>query len=118
MASIFDTDPDKLARNLITDRVCAAINALPEKNAKSMAEAAFKTLGDMAVEMGMRRDEVLLRQPNDPRCYFDNGDSYVVAFEAGPYEWAIGTSMAIGSRCDKLVEPYYSFDLCFYPGED
>lgn len=120
MPSIFDLDADEIGTSVIVDRICDAINAIPEAErvAKKCAETTYETLKAVAVEMGMNETEVLFREPNDPRCYFKNGNSYVVAFESGPYQWAIPASMAIGTRCGKLVEPYYSFDLCFYPAED
>jgi hypothetical protein len=40
-----------------------------------------------------------------------------VAWEAGPYDWAVTASMAITHATGKLVEPWYGFDLSFYPGE-
>jgi hypothetical protein len=36
-----------------------------------------------------------------------------VAFEAGPYEWAIAASLSTDTKGKVLAEPYYSFDLCF-----
>lgn len=118
MASIFDDGSEQALQSIVNDRVIAAINALDDKNAKAMAETTYATLQTIAEEVGMAKTEVLLRTPHDPRCYFANGNSYVVAWEAGPYQWAIGTSLEIGDKCGKLVEPYYSFDLCFYPDED
>jgi hypothetical protein len=41
-----------------------------------------------------------------------------VAYEAGDYQWAIGASFALCDALGKVVEPYYGFDLCFYPSED
>ena len=43
---------------------------------------------------------------------------WIVCWESGPFQWAIPASMEIGSATGKLVEPYYSFDLTFYPSED
>jgi hypothetical protein len=120
MPSIFDADPDKLLRGLISEKVCAAINALPVKNAEAMAKATHAVLRELCTEIGANPDiETMIKGPDESHLYMSGTPGiWIVAWESGPYQWAIGTSMAIVTECQKLAEPYYSFDLCFYPGED
>lgn len=101
----------------VADKVAEAC-AASDRTAKGMAEATRDILRTIATEWGYNPDSILFREPNDPRCHFNNGNSYVVAWEGGPYEWGYHASMAIGEKAGKLCEPYYSFDVCFYPAED
>jgi len=39
-----------------------------------------------------------------------------VSFEAGPYDWAVAVSNAFNDKV--WAEPYYGFDLHFYPQEE
>jgi hypothetical protein len=40
-------------------------------------------------------------------------DHYYVGYESGPYEWAVVATLNSTGRI--YAEPYYSFDLNFYP---
>ena len=83
-------------------------------SAREMASIMYSTCRTLAHAQGMNPDkEVFIRAPGE-NVHFKNPDCYVVSWEAGPYQWAIPVSNAF----PKLVEPYYSFDLCFYPAED
>jgi hypothetical protein len=105
-------------RGALCDQIAKAINALPAKTARTMARATYKVLWDAAKAEGQEASrEVMIRKPGEPR-HFSDDRCWCVAWEAGPYDWAIPASMAIVSQCGKLAEPYYGFDLCFYPGED
>lgn len=113
MPSVFEDDVTPLVTKL-----AEALGALPKKTAETMAKTAFKVLKEAAAAEGQTPGiEVAIWKPGEKR-YFDDTTCWTVAWEAGPYEWAIPASMAIGSTTGKLVEPYYSFDLCFYPSED
>lgn len=105
------------ANDILASRITTAINALPEKNAKTMAEATRDVLHKYCDDTGMSRSEVGYWEPGQ-QAFDGDGNRYLVSLEAGPYQWAIGASMAIVGLCGKLAEPYYSFDLSFYPGED
>lgn len=95
---------------IINERLITAIARADANTAPVMAEAVYQELRKMAAEYGMNPDtEVHKRE--------EKGEIRV-SWEAGPYQWAIGTSLALVIATGKLVEPYYSFDLCFYPGED
>jgi len=61
--------------------------------------------------------EVMIRAPGEAR-HFDDDTCWCVAYEAGEYDWAIGASFALCGALGKIVDPYYGFDLCFYPSED
>jgi hypothetical protein len=93
------------------------MNALPRPvTAQAMAEASHTVLRALASERGQNPDsEVSIRKPGDARHFADQ-TCYCVAWEAGPWEWAI--SATLNDVFPKIVEPYYSFDLCFYPSED
>lgn len=100
---------------VVHDAIAAAVASVENPTAEKLAKATFAALQKIAVDpFGMKASEVLLTAPGEP-CYFDNRTpQWVVTWEAGPHEWAIGASMLY----PQIVEPYYSFDLCFYPGED
>lgn len=100
---------------MINDRLRQAMKALAKPTAESMARAAFAELKKIAVECGMRESEVGIWEPGKPR-YFNDTSCWTVAFEAGPHDWAV--SATLSDVFPKLVEPYYGFDLCFYPSED
>ena len=115
MPSVFD-------ENNPVDIVVAALRrdltALPVKNAETLAKAAYATLCKLSREMGQDPDhEVWIRKPGEPR-HFPSENSWCVVWESGPYTWAVPASLVITRATGKLCEPYYSFDLCFYPGED
>lgn len=102
----------------LTNQLRAAIGALPkgQRTAEACARAVHTALKYAAQAEGQKPEiEVLIKAPGEPR-YFNDATCWVVAWEAGPHEWAIGASMAIGDE-GVLTEPYYSFDLCFYPGD-
>ena len=118
MPSIFDEEmfTCKTISEWLVDAICAI--PMAERKAEAMARAAYETLRTLATEMDMNPDsEVHLRAPGEPR-HFDAENSWCVVWEAGPYQWAIGASLAITMGAQKLCAPYYSFDLCFYPAED
>ena len=87
-------------------------------NAEQAARAVYAELRNIAAEEGCNPDsEVMIRAPGEARHYSED-TCWCVAYEAGDYEWAIGSSHALCDALGKVVEPYYSFDLCFYPSED
>jgi hypothetical protein len=88
-----------------------------DMTAEQAALACHAVLREAAKAAGMSPDiEVMLRKPGQPRHY-DDTKCWCVAWEAGPHDWAVVASMAITGTTGKLVEPYYGFDLMFYPGE-
>ena len=91
--------------------VSKAINAeTPEKAAKAVYELCCKA----AEAWGMSPEyEVSIRAPGESR-HHSAIDCWAVAFEAGPYDWAITASLSVPLPSKVLAEPYYSFDLCFY----
>lgn len=81
----------------------------PEAAAKATYELCCKA----AEAWGMKPEiEVGIRKPGEPRHHGDTG-CWSVAFEAGPYEWAVAASLNVDTKGKVLAEPYYSFDLCF-----
>lgn len=93
-------------------------NPTKKHTAETMAKAVNRACIKMAKAEGQKSNlEVVIKRPGQPR-HFGDTTCWCVAWEAGPYEWAISASMLIGNITGKVVEPYYSFDLCFYPTED
>lgn len=115
-ASLFDTD--RAARSLLHRDVEAAIAALHKPKAETMAKAVHAVLLKHAALHGQDPAcEVAIFKPGQPR-YFREDNCWTVTWEAGPHDWAISISMMITTMARKVVEPYYGFDLCFYPNED
>lgn len=56
--------------------------------------------------------EISLMSPEQTK-QVTGSEAWCVMFEAGPHEWAIGTSMEVRGPWGH-TEPYYSFDLHFY----
>lgn len=89
---------------LIAERI--ALAASKRSSWKGRAEAAYKAMCDFAADIGCNPDiECFIRKEHD---------HWRISFEAGPYQWAIVASEAL-CQCGIFAEPYYSFDLCFYP---
>jgi len=86
------------------------------------AELMFEWLKKYATDRGYAESEVFYR-PSDA----DHGGFPHVFFEAGPFEWAVSVSLGGGMDVPGdfptelargawgYTEPYYSFDLVFYP---
>jgi hypothetical protein len=107
------------ANNFITT-LALTLGALPVKTAETMAKAAYKVCCDTCVAYGQNPDyEVFMKTPEESGDFLGGQPGvWIVCWESGPFQWAIPASMEIGSATGKLVEPYYSFDLTFYPSED
>ena len=85
--------------------------------AEQAAKACHELLRQVAEAGGQDPDqEVFIRAPGEPRHY-DDLACWCVCWEAGPYDWAIPASIELTARTRKVVEPWYGFDLSFYPGE-
>jgi hypothetical protein len=98
-----------------TADLAAALTAITDTmTAKQAAERAHEIVREFSANFGQNPDiETFLRTPEQNAGYA-HGNCYVVSWESGPYQWAIAASMSMNKFC----EPYYSFDLCFYPSED
>ena len=73
---------------------------------KDRAHAVLEVLRFFAVETG--------HTPNVECFAREERGGWRVSYEAGPFEWAIVASDAL-CQVGVFAEPYYSFDLCFYP---
>jgi hypothetical protein len=89
---------------LIAERV--ALAASKRKSPKGRAKAAYDAMCQFAADTGCKPER---------ECFMraEHG-GWRISYEAGPYQWAIVASAALG-QLGILAEPYYSFDLCFYP---
>jgi len=83
------------------------------KTAKGQANAAHEAICTVCRSHGMNPDiEVFMREEGKGERRF-----FRVSWESGPYGWASVASDAL-CQIGVFAEPYYSFDLCFYPSED
>jgi hypothetical protein len=99
----------------LTKLLVAALRS--DMTAAQAAETCHTVLREVAKAAGMSPDiEVMIRRPGQERHY-DDTRCWCVAWEAGPHDWAVLASMTITGTTGKLVEPYYGFDLMFYPDE-
>lgn len=100
--------------------IIAAIDALPEKTAETMAKAAYAAVREACAAEGQNPDiETFIKTPEESHDYLGGTPGvWLVCWEAGPYMWAIDIGMAIVKQTGKLCEPHYGFDLTFYPQED
>lgn len=104
-------DPELSA--LLTD--LKALKIGKDWTAARAAKATYEVVKNHAALQGQKPEiECFIRKPGEAR-HFDDATCWVVAWEAGPYEWAISASCS--EAFPRLVEPYYSFDLTFYPAE-
>lgn len=110
---------EQLRCESVGTRICDAIRALPVRNAETMAKAAYAVVQEMSREDGQDPSyETFIKSPSESKDYLGGTPNvWKVCWESGPYQWAYGASMAICVEFG-LCEPYYSFDLTFYPEED
>ncbi|UIS25309.1 hypothetical protein [Erythrobacter phage vB_EliS-L02] len=88
-----------------------------EANAENYAKALFAAVRERAAAEGQNPDiECGIVAPGE-EAYDGAGDRWLVMWEAGPDQWGVNVSLSITMNIG-LVEPYHSFDLTFYPGED
>lgn len=91
-----------------------ALAAAKYKTAKGRATAAYKALCEAARNGWLNPEiECVLRGPGEGW----HGNCWYVGWESGPYQWAIVASEAL-CQLGVFAEPHYSFDLCFYEGDD
>lgn len=84
--------------------------------ASEITNRMYDLLRGIAKDCGMDPIyEVFAWRPGQDRQQGKN--CWGVSWEAGPYQWAIGASFVIMDLTGRLVEPHYSFDLCFYEVE-
>lgn len=110
-------------RTTINDRL-RALGIEKSWSAERVAKAVYEVLvaydaetyirGTDAERRAAAEREVFIRAPGEPR-HFRDLTCWVVAYECGPYQWAISASMS--DAFPALAEPYYNFDLTFYPAE-
>jgi hypothetical protein len=107
-------------RDSVGIRICDAIRALPEKNAETMAKAAYGVVRTMCAEGGDDPDyETFIKTPEESGNYLGGVPGvWLVCWESGPYMWALGACMSVSVEFGKLSEPHYGFDMTFYPAED
>jgi hypothetical protein len=121
MTSIFAQDQDsEFARmTALKAAIIKHFKRVPrfEGNAENYAKALYAAVRERAEAEGQRPDiECAIVAPGES-AYDGNGDRWLVMWEAGPESWGVNVSLSITMNIG-LVEPYHSFDLTFYPGED
>ena len=87
---------------------------LKYKTKAGAAKALYKALCETSKKFGHDPAwEVHLMAPKKS-SEMGYGNNWRVSWEAGPYQWAIGTSFQVCNHAAGwYTEPYYSFDLCF-----
>lgn len=89
---------------MLAERIARAASKLTSP--KGRAKAAYEAIRVFAADTGCNPDR---------ECFMREEDGgWRVSFEAGPYSWAMVASEAL-CQCGIFAEPYYNFDLCFYP---
>lgn len=89
--------------------------AAGKTKAAEQSAAVYKAVRKVCEEHGLNPDiEVHYWKPGENS---QSPDAFRVSWESGPYDWAIMASDALG-QAHVFAEPYYGFDLCFYPCED
>lgn len=87
----------------------------PGMTAEAAARAVHAVLCAHAAAEGQKPEiECMVKGPAD---HHYAGNCWIACWEAGPYQWGIPASFAAMDAANRLVEPHYSFDLCFYEGE-
>ncbi len=81
------------------------VQELTAEQTLSKARQFEALLHGVCDSIGMPRTEVVFKAQSEWGIQ--------VFWEAGPYEWAIPMSMIVGRWLEMLVEPGYSFSLCF-----
>lgn len=105
----------------VGDRISAAMKNIKGKvTAEKMAKTAHAVVREMSAEQGQNPDiETFIKTPEESHDFMGGTPNiWIVCWESGPFEWAISASMKVGEITGKQCEPYWSFDLCFYPSED
>lgn len=87
-----------------------AVSKTPENAAKAVYNLCYEAA---KAEGQNPAREVAIYKPGEPR-HFDDASCWAVAWEAGPYEWAVIASLQQDTGRPVVAEPYYSFDLCFH----
>lgn len=82
---------------------------------EAVAKAVYAVVKKKAAEYGMKPEiETFIWSPEQSAAKgYSKG--WRVSWESGPYEWGLQASMALIGTPGVLAEPYYSFDLNFYP---
>lgn len=109
-----DDDPEAIVEAMLSKRLSEAVNK--GMTAEQAAKALHAVLVEAARECGQKPElEVMIRKPGEERFYAETR-CWCVAWEAGPYQWAIGASMEV-TAAGHLCEPYMGFDLMLFPSE-
>lgn len=111
------------AQNFITDsnygpdqeRLAIDYDASKYETCEAAAKAFYEALKPVVAAYGQDPEvECGIFDP-DTASQREYGRTWVVWWEAGPYEWAIPASMEFmfNRQAGWFTEPHFSFDLCF-----
>jgi hypothetical protein len=88
------------------EAIAEAAYAAKPLGCDAIAESVYAVLRHVSQSWGQNPDIETFMRPE--------GRSMRVSWESGPYSWATVASEAL-CQIGILAEPYYNFDLCFYP---
>lgn len=112
-----DFDEEDYSTQTLYQTMRRHMDAVPvgQRNAETLAKAAYAAIRETSAEWGQNPDiECFLKAPGE-EAYDGERNRWLVCWESGPYQWGTSVSMSLPYG---LTEPYYSFDLSFYPNED
>lgn len=100
-------DAEELYGQSVGNKLKAACAGI--KGPEARARACYAVLLKCAEAIGQLPSEVILMEPGKPNYLPEScANQWGVAWEAGPYDWAIDASFKV------MAEPYYGFDLLFW----
>lgn len=81
---------------------------------EAAAKALYEAIKPVVTAYGQNPDSECGIYTPEQASQREYGHTWVVWWEAGPYEWAIPASMWISNpKADWFTEPHFSFDLTF-----
>lgn len=102
-------DEDAFVYSVLERDILAAVKG--KRGPEAVARAIHGVLRATAESIGQKPDIETAIWPPNSRCYLPPQDGWIVNWEAGPHDWAIGLSFALIEATGLSVEPYYGFDL-------
>lgn len=98
-------------KELVAKRLPGLDLADPEATAKAVHAACIEYCN----AIGMNPEiETALKAPGE-QMHIPTQQGWTVVFEAGPHDWGVNLSFFLLERGPARCEPYYGFDLTFYP---
>lgn len=84
--------------------------------AEDAAKALYEALKPVVAAYGQNPERELFIFDPDTAAGREYGRTWVVTWEAGPFEWGTVASAWMDNAPKWYTEPHFSFDLCFQEG--